>query len=163
MSQEELKALKEYIEENMTKGFIQASSSPAGAPVLFVKKAEGSSRLCVDYRGLNEVTIKNRYPLPLIRKTLDCLAKAKWYTKLDLQWGYNQIQIAEGEEWKMAFRTRYGLFEYMVIPFGLTNVPATFQHFINDSLREYLDVFCTAYLDDILIYSDTKEEHKEHV
>jgi transposase InsO family protein len=163
MSQEELKALKEYIEDNMTKGFIQASSSPAGAPVLFVKKADGSLRLCVDYRGLNEVTIKNRYPLPLIRETLDRLAKAKWYTKLDLRWGYNQIRIAKGEEWKTAFRTRYGLFEYTVMPFGLTNAPATFQHFINDTLREYLDVFCTAYLDDILIYSDTLEEHKGHV
>src|SRR6266566_2610671 len=163
MSQEELKALKEYIEDNMTKGFIRASSSPAGAPVLFVKKADGSLRLCVDYRGLNEVTIKNRYPLPLIRETLDRLAKAKWYTKLDLRWGYHQIRIAEGEEWKTAFRTRYGLFEYNVMPFGLTNAPATFQHFINDTLREFLDVFCTAYLDDILIYSDTLEEHKVHV
>jgi hypothetical protein len=97
MSQEELKALKEYIEENMMKGFIQASSSPAGAPVLFVKKADGSLRLYVDYRKLNEETIKNQYPLPLIRKTLDHLAKAKSYTKLDLRWGYNQIRIAQEE------------------------------------------------------------------
>ena len=163
MTQDELKALKEYIEENLTKGFIQASSSPAGAPVLFVKKADGSLRLCVDYQGLNEITIKNRYPLPLIRETLDRLAKAKWYTKLDLRWGYNQIRMAAGEEWKTAFRTRYGLFEYTVMPFGLTNAPATFQHFINDTLREYLDIFCTAYWDDILIYSDTLEEHKIHV
>jgi hypothetical protein len=98
MLQEELKALKEYIAENMTKRFIQASSSPAGAPVLFVKKANGSLRLCIDYRGLNEVTIKNRYPLALIRETLDCLVKAKWYSKLDLRWGYNQIRIAEEEK-----------------------------------------------------------------
>ena len=163
MSQEELKALKDYIEDNMTKSFIRASSSPARAPVLFVKKADGSLRLCVDYQGLNEFTIMNRYHLPLIRETLDRLAKARWYTKLDLRWGYNQIRIAKGEEWKTAFRTRYGLFEYTVMPFGLTNAPATFQHFINNTLREFLDVFCMAYLDDILIYSDTLEEHKIHV
>jgi hypothetical protein len=163
MTQKELKALKEYIEENLTKGFIQASSSPAGAPVLFVKKSDGSLRLCVDYCGLNEITIKNRYPLPLIRETLNRLAKAKWYTKLDLRWGYIQIRMAKGKEWKTAFGTRYGLFEYNVMPFGLTNAPATFQHFINDTLREYLDVFCTAYLEDILIYSDTLGEHKVYL
>src|SRR5260221_6990103 len=147
----------------MNKAFIKAISSPAGAPVLFVKKADGSLRLCVDYRGLNEVTVKNRYPLSLIRETLDRLAKAKWYTKLDVRWWYNQIRIAKGEEWKAAFRTRYGLFEYNVMPLDPPTPPATFQHFINDTLREYLDVFCTAYLDDILIYSDTLEEHKVHV
>ncbi|KAH0602480.1 uncharacterized protein H6S33_008819, partial [Morchella sextelata] len=163
MSREELIVMKQYIQDNLQKGFIQASSSPAGAPVLFVKKADGTLRLCVDYRGLNELTVKNRYPLPLIRETLDRLSKAKWYTKLDLRQGYNQIRMAEGEEWKTAFRTRYGHFEYTVMPFGLTNTPATFQHFINDCVRDYLDMFCTAYLDDILIYSDTFEEHQVHV
>lgn len=163
MSREELIVLKTYIKENLDKGFIQASSSPAGAPVLFVKKNDGTLRLCVDYRGLNELTIKNRYPLPLIKETLDRLSKAKWFTKLDLRQGYNQIRMAKGEEWKTAFRTRYGHFEYKVMPFGLTNAPATFQHFINDCLRDYLDVFCTAFLDDILIYSDTLEEHQSHV
>ncbi|KAI0992792.1 hypothetical protein K3495_g15392, partial [Podosphaera aphanis] len=103
MSREELIALKNYIEENLGKGYIRASSSPAGAPVLFVKKKDGSLRLCVDYRGLNEITIKNRYPLPLIRETLDRLSNAKWYTKLDLRQGYNQIRMAKGEEWKTAF------------------------------------------------------------
>ncbi|KAI0992503.1 hypothetical protein K3495_g15682, partial [Podosphaera aphanis] len=163
MSREELIVLKSYIQENLDKGFIRASSSPAGAPVLFVKKNDGTLRLCVDYRGLNELTIKNRYPLPLIRETLDRLSKAKYYTKLDLRQGYHQIRMAEGEEWKTAFRTRYGHFEYTVMPFGLTNAPATFQHFINDCIRDYLDIFCTAYLDDILIYSDTLEEHIAHV
>ncbi|KAH0611235.1 uncharacterized protein H6S33_011662 [Morchella sextelata] len=163
MSREELIVLKRYIQDNLKKGFIQASSSPAGAPVLFVKKADGTLRLCVDYRGLNELTVKNRYPLPLIRETLDHLSKAKWYTKLDLRQGYNQIRMAEGEEWKTACRTRYGHFEYTVMPFGLTNAPATFQHFINDCVRDYLDMFCTAYLDDILIYSDTFKEHQIHV
>jgi hypothetical protein len=134
MTQEELRALKEYIEDNIKKVFIQASSSPTGAPILFVKKADGSLHLCVDYRGLNKVTIKNRSPLLLIRETLNYLAKAKWYTKLDLRWGYNQIHIAKGEEWKTAFQTWYRLFKYTVMPFGLTNDPATFQHFINDTL-----------------------------
>ncbi|KAI0995691.1 Transposon Tf2-9 polyprotein, partial [Podosphaera aphanis] len=163
MSRDELIALKIYIQDNLEKGYIRASSSPAGAPVLFVKKSDGTLRLCVDYRRLNEITVKNRYPLPLIRETLDRLSKAKWFTKLDLRQGYNQIRIAEGEEWKTAFRTRYGHFEYTVMPFGLTNAPATFQHFVNDCLRNYLDIFCKAYLDDILIYSDTLEEHQVHV
>jgi len=163
MSREELEALKKYLEENLNKSFIRHSSSPAGAPVLFVKKSDGSLRLCVDYRGLNEITVKNRYPLPLIQETLTRLSKARWFTKLDLRGAYNLVRIAEGEEWKTAFRTRYGHFEYNVMPFGLTNAPASFQHFINDTLRDFLDVFCTAYLDDILIYSDSLAEHKIHV
>ncbi|KAH0604594.1 uncharacterized protein H6S33_006262 [Morchella sextelata] len=138
-------------------------SSPAGAPVLFVKKADGTLRLCVDYRGLNELIVKNRYPLPLIRETLDRLSKAKWYTKLDLHQGYNQIRMAEDEEWKTAFCTRYGHFKYRVMPFGLTDTLATSQHFINDCIRDYFNMFCTAYLDDIFIYSDTFEEHQLHV
>ncbi|KAH0606496.1 uncharacterized protein H6S33_003330 [Morchella sextelata] len=163
MSREELIVLKQYIQDNLQKGFIQISSSPAGAPVLFVKKADGTLRLCVDYRGLNGLTVKNHYPLPLIRETLDRLSKARWYTKLDLRQGYNQIRMAKGKEWKTAFRTHYGHFEYTVMPFGLTNAPATFQHFINDCVRDYLDMFCTAYLENILIYSDTFEEHQVHV
>lgn len=163
MSREELIVLKEYVEDNLEKGWIRASSSPAGFRVLFVKKADGSLRLCVDYRGLNAITIKNRYPLPLLRETLDRLSKAKWDTKLDFRQGYNQIRMAEGEEWKTAFRTGYGHLEYTVMHFGMTNAPATFQHFVHDWLKEYLDLFCTAYLDDILIYSDTLEEHRIHV
>ena len=108
------------------------------------------------------MTVKNRYPLPLIQETLACLQKARWYTKLDLRDGYYHLRIAKGEEWKTAFRTRYGHFEYQVMPFGLTNAPASFQHFINDTIRDLLDVFCTAFLDDILIYSDTLEENKKH-
>jgi hypothetical protein len=163
LSHTELKELKRWLEENLSKGFIRASSSPAGAPILFVKKADGSLRLCVDYRGLNEGTIKNRYPLPLIRETLNNLSKAKWFTKLDVRGAYNLLRVAEGEEWKTAFRTRYGLYESLVMPFGLTNAPADFQKFINDILHPYLDRFCSAYLDDILIYSDTLEEHIDHV
>lgn len=163
MSHNELEVIRKYIEENLSKGFIRSSSSPAGAPVLFVKKKDGTLRLCVDYRALNELTIKNRYPLPLIQETLMRLQKAQWYTRLDARNAYNLLRIAEGDEWKTAFRTRFGHFEYTVMPFGLTNAPASWQHFINDVLRPYLDIFCTAYLDDILIYSDTLDEHKVHV
>lgn len=163
LSQNELKALREWLDENLSKGFIRASSSPAGAPILFVKKKDGSLRLCVDYRALNEGTIKDRYPLPLVKDTLNQLSQAKIYTTLDIRGAYNLVRMAEGEEWKTAFRTRYGLFESLVMPFGLTNAPAAFQKFINDVLRPFLDRFCTAYLDDILIYSNNIEEHRSHV
>lgn len=163
LSKPELETLRAWLQENLSKGFIRASSSPAGAPILFVKKKDGTLRLCVDYRGLNEGTIKDRYPLPLIRETLMQLSKARYYTTLDIRSAYNLIRVAEGDEWKTAFRTRYGLYESLVMPFGLTNAPATFQKFVNDVLRPFLDAFCTAYLDDILIYSSTLEEHKIHV
>jgi predicted aspartyl protease len=159
LSRTELEALKKWLDENLSKGFIRASSSPAGTPILFIKKSDGSLCLCVDYRGLNKGTIKNQYPLPLLHETLLGLQKAKYFTKLDIRGAYNLVRMAEGEEWKTAFRTRYGLFEYLVMPFGLTNAPADFQHFINDILRPYLDVFVIAYLDDILIYSDNLNDH----
>ena len=163
LSQNELTTLREYIDENLAKNFIRHSKSPAGAPILFVKKKDGSLRLCVDYRGLNKVTVKNRYPLPLISGLLDQLGQAKIYTKIDLRGAYNLVRIKEGDEWKTAFRTRYGHFEYNVMPFGLTNAPAIFQHLMNDVFREYLDRFVVCYLDDILIYSKDVEEHEEHV
>jgi hypothetical protein len=117
----------------------------------------------MEYRGLNEGTIKNCYPLPLLHETLLCLQKAKYFTKLDIHGAYNLVRMVEGEEWKTAFRTWYGLFESLVMPFSLTNAPTSFQHFINDVLRPYLDVFVTAYLDDILIYSDNLNDHRNHV
>jgi hypothetical protein len=163
LSRFELEALKEWLEKNLKKGFIRASSSPAGAPILFTKKPDGSLRLCVDYRGLNEGTIKNRYPLPLIQETLMRLSRAKWFTKLDVRDAYNLIRVANGDEWKTAFRTRYGLYESLVMPFGLTNAPATFQTYINEALRQFLDEFATAFQDDVLIYSDSLAEHKVHV
>ena len=125
MSHKELLVLKEYIKENLAKGFIRHSSSPAGAPVLFVKKADGLLRFSVDYRGLNEMTIKNWYPLPLIQERLARLQKGRWYTKLDLRDGYYHLHITEEVEWKTAFRMRYGHFEYQVMPFGLTNAPSS--------------------------------------
>lgn len=163
LSQTELDVLHDYIKENLDKGFIRRSESPAGAPILFVKKKDGSLRLCVDYRGLNKVTVPNRCPLPLITETFDRLGKAKRFTQLDMRGAYNLLRITEGDEWKTAFRCRYGHFEYQVMPFGLMNAPASFQAFVNDVLREYLDDFVVVYLDDILIYSEDPEEHDRHV
>jgi len=163
LSPEELKTLRQYIDDNLRKGFIRSSQSPCAAPILFVKKPDGTLRLCVDYRGLNKITIKNRYPLPLINELFDRLRDAKFFTKLDMRDGYNRLRIGEGEEWKTAFRTRYGLYEYTVMPFGLCNAPGTFQYYVNDVFRDYLDDFMTAYLDDLLIYSKTLKEHKRHV
>jgi hypothetical protein len=154
MSQVELDALKSDINEVLSKGFIRTSNSPIGAPVLFVKKKNGTLRLCVDYWALNKITIKNWYPLLLLGDLMDRLSRAKFYTKIDLQVGYNNIRIAKGEEWKTAFRTCYGSFEYLVMPFGLTNAPATFQHFMNDVFHDLLDVCVVVYLDDILLYCD---------
>lgn len=144
-------------------GKIRPSKSPAGAPILFVKKKDGSLRLCVDYRGLNRVTIKNRYTLPLGEELRDRISGAKIFSKIDLKEGYNLVRIKQGDEWKTAFRTRYGHYEYLVMPFGLTNAPATFQALINDILREFLDQGVVAYLDDILIYSTDEAEHEELV
>ena len=151
------------MDKNLSKGFIRASSSLAGAPILFVKKSDGSLRLCVDYRGLNAGMIKNTYPLPLIREPLMRLSKVHYYTALDVCGTYNLLRVVEGDEWKTVFRTQYRLFESLVMLFGLTNAPADFQRFINDILHPFLDAFCTTYLDNILIYSETLEEHRAHV
>jgi len=163
MSETELKLLKDYIDDMLGKGFIRPSSSAASAPVLFTKNPNGSLRLCVDYRGLNRITKKNRYPIPLINDLIDRLKDAKVYTKIDLRAGYNNIRIAPGHEYKTAFRTRYGLFEYLVMPFGMTNSPATFQYFMNDIFHDMTDIFMIIYLDNILIFSKNLDEHKIHV
>jgi len=163
LSVKELEALREYLEMALKNGWIRRSTSEAGAPIILVPKKDGSLRLCVDYRGLNEITIKNRHPLPLISETLDRLGRAACFSKLDLKDAYHRIGIQRGDEWKTAFRTRYGHFEYLVMPFGLTNAPATFQAYINRALAGLVDEFCVVYLDDILIYSDSREEHVRHV
>ena len=163
LSQSELRELREFLDEHLRIGFIRPSRSPHGAPVLFVRKKNGNLRLCVDFRGLNKVTHKDRYPLPLTKDLLDVPGKAWIYTKLDLRHAYHLVRIAEGDEWKTAFRTRYGSFEWCVMPFGLTNAPATFQHFMNDIFSDLLDTFMVVYLDDILIYSEDPKQHAEHV
>jgi transposase InsO family protein len=163
MSREELKVLRHYLDEHLAKGFIRPSRSPFASPVLFVKKPGGGLRFCVDYRALNAITIRNRYPIPLIQETLDRLAKARYFTKFDVISAFNRIRVREGDEKYTAFRTRWGLFEYLVMPFGVKNGPGTFQQYVNDTLREFLDVFVTAYIDDILVYSNSLSEHRKHV
>ncbi|SPC67775.1 related to Gag-pol polyprotein [Ustilago sp. UG-2017b] len=229
LSEHELKTLRGYLEENLAKGFVSPSDSPAASPILFVKKKDGSLRLCVDYRGLNQITIRNRYPLPLIDELLDRLREARFFTCIDLCGAYNLICIAKGDKWKTAFRTRYGHFQYNVMPFGLTNAPASFQHLMkdvrgrapetqvsllgysatiklrddsrwclwpwstplwiglipdtyaptirtksllatcafrpmtNDTFKDMLDRSLIIYLDDLLIYSSTLEQHQGHV
>ncbi|KAJ8063485.1 hypothetical protein OCU04_007361 [Sclerotinia nivalis] len=163
ISRDELKALQEWLRENLAKGFIRSSSSASASPVLFVKKPNGDLRFCVDYCALNNLSMKDRYPLPLTKKSLNNLKGMKYFTKIDIISVFNNIRIKEGQEYLTTFCTRFGLFETLVIPFGLTGAPAMFQRFINDTLREYLDIFCTAYLDDILIYSKTRSEHIKHI
>jgi len=138
---------------------IRRSSSPIGAPILFVPKPDGTLRLCVDYRGLNKITIKNKYPLPLMSKLRSRLSKATFFTKLDLKNGYYLIHMGEGEEWKTTFKSRYGLYEYTVMPFGLCNPTSMFQSMINDIFRDMLDLGVIAYMDDILINTERVEEH----
>ncbi|RXW13329.1 hypothetical protein EST38_g12526 [Candolleomyces aberdarensis] len=163
LTQDEHKALGEYLDANLKKGFIRRSTSPAASPILFVRKKTGDLRLCVDYRGLNAITKKNRYPLPHIDDLLDRTQGCKFFTVIDLKNAFNLIRICEGDEWKTAFRTPLGLYEYLVMPFGLSNAPSVFQAFIQDTLRDFLGVFCVVYLDDILIFSRTQEEHDEQV
>ncbi|KAL0159827.1 hypothetical protein M9458_043552, partial [Cirrhinus mrigala] len=163
LSAKEQLAMEEYVAEGLRAGTIRPSSSPAAAGFFFVKKKDGGLRPCVDYRGLNQITVKNRHPLPLTNTALDALSGAHFFTKLDLRSAYNLVRIREGDEWKTAFITPTGHYETLVMPFGLCNSPAAFQHFINDVLRDMLGRWCYAYLDDILIYSKTLEEHTQHV
>ncbi|KAL2246063.1 UNVERIFIED_CONTAM: Transposon Tf2-12 polyprotein [Sesamum indicum] len=159
----ELHELKKQIEELLGKGFIRPSTSPWGAPVLFVKKKDGSMRLCVDYRQLNRVTVKNKYPLPRIDDLLDQLKGAIIFSKIYLSSGYWQLRIAENYIPKTTFRTRYGHYEFLVMPFGLTNAPAAFLALMNRTFQEYLDHFVIVFIDDILVYSKDRDEHERHL
>ena len=163
MSPKDLDELKKQLDDLIRHGFIQPSKSPYGAPVLFVKKKDGSMRLCIDYRALNKSTIKNSYPLPRIDELLDRLGGSKYFSKIDLRNGYYQVRIAEEDIYKTAFRTRYGHYEFTVLPMGLTNAPATFMQLMQDIFREYLDDFVISYLDDLLIYSKSLDDHERHV
>ncbi|KAI3448707.1 hypothetical protein Pfo_005372 [Paulownia fortunei] len=163
MAPTELKELKVQLQELLDKGFIRPSYSPWGAPVLFVKKKDGTLRLCIDYRELNKITVKNKYPLPRIDDLFDQLQGASVFSKIDLRSGYHQLKIKEEDIPKTAFRTRYGHYEFLVMPFGLTNAPAAFMDLMNRVFKQYLDKFVIVFIDDILIYSRDKEEHKEHL
>ncbi|GJT56620.1 putative reverse transcriptase domain-containing protein [Tanacetum coccineum] len=159
----EMKELSEQLQELSDKGFIRPSSSPWGAPVLFVKKKDGSFRMCIDYRELNKLTVKNRYPLPRIDDLFDQLQGSSIYSKIDLRSGYHQLRVREQDISKTAFRTRYGHYEFQVMPFGLTNAPAVFMDLMNRVCKPYLDKFVIVFIDDILIYSKDKKEHEEHL
>lgn len=163
LSQKEAEDVQNQIEELIKKGHIRPSCSPYGAPVLVVKKKDGSIRMCIDYRALNKITIKNKYPLPLIDDLIDCLRNARVFSKIDLRSGYHQVRVHPDDISKTAFRTHYGHFEFLVLPFGLTGAPATFMSLMNDTFRPYLRKFVVVFLDDILIYSRNIEEHLEHL
>ena len=163
MAPAELIELKAQLEELLSKGFIRPSISPWGAPVLFVKKKDGSLRLCIDYRQLNRVTIRNQYPLPRIDELSDQLQGSRVYFKIDLRSGYHQLRVQESDVPKTAFRTCYGHYEFLVMPFGLTNAPAAFMDLMNRVFQPYLDKFVIIFIDDILVYSGSSEEHSKHL
>jgi hypothetical protein len=163
MAAPELAELKEHIKELLEKGFIHPSSSPWGAPVIFVLKKDGTQRLCVDYRALNEVTIKNKYPLHRIDDLFDQLCGACVFSKIDLRLGYHHLKIRVCNIPKTTFVSRYGLYEYTVMSFGLTNTSACFMYLMNKVFMEYLDKFVVVFIDDILVYSRGEEGHEEHL
>ncbi|CAL9020258.1 unnamed protein product, partial [Prunus brigantina] len=163
MAPAELRELKTQLQELVDKGFIRPSFSPWGAPVLFVKKKDGTMRLCIDYRQLNKVTVRNKYPLPRIDDLFDQLKGAKVFSKIDLRSGYHQLRIREEDVPKTAFRTRYGHYEFLVMPFGLTNAPAAFMDLMNRVFRRYLDRFVIVFIDDILVYSKSRKAHMKHL
>ena len=163
MAPAEMTELRNQLDDLLSKGFIRSSTSPWGAPVLFAKKADGTFRLCVDCRKLNQLTVKNKYPLPRIDELFDQLGGSRFFSKIDLRSGYHQLKIREEDIPKTAFRTRYGHFEFLVMPFGLTNAPAAFMDLMNRIFRPYLDRFVVVFIDDILIYSKTREEYAKHL
>ncbi|GBG76885.1 hypothetical protein CBR_g23099 [Chara braunii] len=163
MSPRELEELRKQLDELLEKGWIRPSSSPFGAPVFCVPKKEGELRMCIDYRGLNAITVKNAEPLPRIDDLLDRVQGAKYFSKIDLKSGYHQIEVHPDDQYKTTFLTRYGHYEFIVMPFGLTNAPATFQRCMNDLFSPCLDRFVVVYLDDILVFSRTLEEHQGHL
>ena len=163
MAPVELHELKVQIQELLGTGFIRPSTSPWGAPILFAKKMDKTLRLCIDYRQLNRVTIKNRYPLPRIDDLFDQLRGARVYSKIDLRTGYHQLRVREVDIPKNTFRTWYGHFEFTVMPFGLTNAPTTFMGLMNKVFQPYLDQFVVVFVDDILIYSQSEVEHEDHL
>ena len=155
--------MRNYVSESLASGIIRPSSSPVAAGFFFVAKKDGSLRPCIDFRQLNNITVKNKYPLPLLSSTFEPLTHATIFTKLDLRNAYHLVRVREGDEWKTGFNTHLGHFEYLVMPFGLTNAPAVFQALVNDVLRDFINIFVVVYLDDILVFSKTTTEHTRHV
>ncbi|GJP52823.1 hypothetical protein CLOM_g11911 [Closterium sp. NIES-68] len=159
LTQPELDELRHRLDYLLEKGFARRSTSPFAAPILFTPKKDGGLRMCIDYRALNWVTIKSRYPIPRADELIDQLRGAKFFSKIDLQGGYHQIRVNEAHCYKTAFRSFYGSYEYTVMPFGLTNAPSTFQLTMNEVFRPLLDKCVIVYLDDILVFSTTREQH----
>jgi hypothetical protein len=163
MSVEELKELKKQLTELQEAGYIRSSSSPWGAPVLIVQRKDGSPEMCVDCRTLNDVAVKNKYPLPCIEDLFNRMRGARVFSKIDLRSGYHQMRIRPSDIPKTTFLTRYGLYEFTVMSFGLTNAPAYFMNLMNKVFMEYLDRFVMVFIDDILIYSQSDSDHEEHL
>jgi hypothetical protein len=163
VSEPELVELKKQIDELLEKGYIIPSTSPWAAPVLFVEKKDGMKRMCIGYRALNEVTVKNKYPLPRIEDLFDQLRGANVFSKIDLRSSYHQLRIRPSDIPKATFITKYGLYEFMVMSFGLTNEPAYFMYLTNSVFMDYLDKFVVVFIDDILIYSQNEQEHEKHL